>query len=65
MIKDIKFNGYTAKPGDYECLDGDLSGMVNLVPEDSALKPVLPPAELFACPEGKRVVFSHEKNGLL
>lgn len=43
MIKDIKYNGYTATPSDYECLDGELAGSYNLVPEDGAMHPVLPP----------------------
>ena len=27
MIKEIKYNGYTAQPSDYACADGDLAGM--------------------------------------
>lgn len=43
MNKDVKYNGYSAQPSDYECQDGDLAVAINLVPEDGALKPVLPP----------------------
>ncbi|MCM1079100.1 MAG: hypothetical protein NC344_05665 [Bacteroidales bacterium] len=43
MNKEIKYNGYTASPSDYECPDGDLSVAINLVPEDGAVKPVFPP----------------------
>lgn len=38
MIKEIKYNGYSANPSDYECADGDLSVAMNLIPEDGVLK---------------------------
>lgn len=59
MIKDIKYNGYTATPSDYECPDGDLAGAYNLVPEDGALHPILPPQEKFAIPDGYKLLFIH------
>lgn len=31
MIKDIKYNGYTAQPSDYECSDGQLTTSLNLI----------------------------------
>lgn len=43
MIKDIKYNGYTAQPSDYECQDGDLAMSLNLICEDSQIKPLLRP----------------------
>lgn len=43
MNKDIKYNGYSAQPSDYECPDGDLAVAINFVPEDGALKPIFPP----------------------
>lgn len=43
MIKDIKYNGYTAQPSDYECSDGQLAASLNLISEDSQLKPLLQP----------------------
>ena len=43
MNKELKYNGYSAQPSDYECQDGELAVAINLVPEDGALKPVLPP----------------------
>ena len=43
MIKDIKYNGYTAQPSDYECPDGQLAASLNLISEDSQLKPLLQP----------------------
>lgn len=60
MIKDIKYNGYTATPSDYECPDGDLAGAYNLVPEDGALHPVLPPQELFTLPQHHSIKFMHK-----
>ena len=47
MQKEIKYTGFSASPSDYECLDGDLSTAVGLVPEDSTLKPLLEPKEEF------------------
>ena len=43
MNKDIKYNGYSAVPSDYECQDGALGVSINLISEDGSLKPILPP----------------------
>ena len=51
MIKEIKYNGFTAIPSDYECPDGDLAGVMNLIPEDGSLKPVFPPNPVFTLPK--------------
>ena len=45
MIKDIKYNGYTAQPSDYECHDGELAASLNLISEESQIKPILAPIE--------------------
>lgn len=63
MIKDIKYNGYTATPSDYECPDGDLAGAYNLVPEDGALHPILPPEELFKLDPGESILWIHKIPG--
>lgn len=47
MIKEIKYNGFTTSPSDYECPDGDLAGSLGLICEDGALHPVQQPSELF------------------
>lgn len=60
MIQEIKYNGLTAVPSDYECGDGDSAMSLGLVPEDGALKPVLPPKELLSLGNGRKVVFIHE-----
>lgn len=55
MIQEIKYNGYSANPSDYECADGDLATAIGVVQEDGALKPVLPPS-LFMQLESDEVV---------
>ena len=60
MIKDIKYNGFTEVPDDYICPDGDLAGVVDLVPEDGGLAPVVPPSGLFELPDGMTFKFIHD-----
>lgn len=43
MKQELKFNGYTAQPSDYECQDGDLAAVLNLMPEKGSLRPVSRP----------------------
>lgn len=53
MNKEIKYNGYSAQPSDYECQDGELATALNIIPEDGAIHPVIPPAHKFSigsCP---------------
>lgn len=63
MIKDIKYNGYTAQPSDYECADGDLSAVVNLVPEDGAVKPISKPKVIRNIGMGNSVLCIHHTVG--
>lgn len=60
MIKELKYNGHTANPSDYECADGDLTAAVNVVPEDGTLKPMMPPSEVLELDYGNVVKFIHE-----
>ncbi len=60
MIKEIKYHGITGTPSDYECPDGTLAGVMNLVPDGGQLKPVLPPTTLFKLEKGLRVSYIHE-----
>lgn len=60
MKDEIKYNGYSANPSDYECIDGDLATSFGVVQEDGALKPVLPPAVIMSLAEGEVVRFIHE-----
>jgi hypothetical protein len=59
MIKDIKYSGYSAVPSDYECQDGPQSGMLNLIPEDGALKPIFDPKPILNCNLGGVVKLIH------
>lgn len=59
MIKETKYNGYTAVPSDYECTDGDLATAVNVIPEDGATQPLLPPKVLFKLSDTQDVVYIH------
>lgn len=59
MIKEINFNGFTTTPSDYESPDGDLSAVMGLVPEDGALKALLPAKSLMTLAANQRVVYIH------
>ena len=62
MIKEIQFQGYATEPSDYECPDGQLATSLNLINEDSQLKPVFQPSELAELPSGYKVVYIHDTN---
>lgn len=62
MIKEIKYNGYTEVPSDYECPDGDLATAMNVNPEDGSIDAMLPPTLLAEMPDGYRIVFIHKTN---
>lgn len=59
MKKEVKYNGFSAVPSDYECPDGDLAAALNLIPEDGHLKPILPPKELFQIVEPYNIFYIH------
>lgn len=63
MIKDIKYQGHSAVPSDYECMDGELAGCYNLIPEDGALHPIMPPSIKFTLNEGEELLWIHEMTG--
>ena len=60
MIKDIKFNGYTAQPSDYSCTDGDLSLSLNGIPDNGTFQPVFPPKVVLSLSDGEDVVYIHK-----
>lgn len=60
MINELKYNGHTANPSDYECNDGDLAVSIGIVPEDGTLKPILPPSEVMELDLGDLVKYIHE-----
>ena len=60
MIKEVKYGGYTVTPSDYECQDGDLELASNMIPEDGAMQPMLPPLKEFELATKYKLVFIHK-----
>ena len=60
MNQEIKYSGFSAVPSDYECQDGSLAVSINLLPENGALQPVLPPSEVMQLEEGEVVKYIHK-----
>lgn len=60
MNKEIKYNGLSTVPPDNTCQDGDSAMLLNLVPEDGALKPVSAPKVVFNLGENHSVVYVHK-----
>lgn len=60
MIKEIKYNGYSANPSDYECADGDLALSMGLINEDGALKTISQPVELLVLDDNTDVLCIHK-----
>lgn len=53
MISEPRFKGLSTVPSDYDNADGDLSVCLNLIHEDGSLRPIIPPASLYALDSGK------------
>ena len=60
MNQEIKYSGFSAVPSDYECSDGSLAVSINLLPEDGALQPVIPPSEVMQLEDGEVVKYIHK-----
>jgi hypothetical protein len=60
MNKEIKYNGLSTVPPDNTCQDGDSAMLLNLIPEDGALKPVSAPKMVFNLSENHSVVYVHK-----
>lgn len=60
MNQEIKYSGFSAVPSDYECTDGSLAVSINLLPENGALQPVLPPSVVMQLEDGEVVKFIHK-----
>lgn len=60
MIKEIKYNGYSANPSDYECADGDLATTMGLIQEDGAMKPLMPPTVICSYQSNERIIYIHK-----
>lgn len=63
MIKDIKYNGYTAQPSDYESPDGDLALSLNLLNEDGNIKSIPPPRKSITVSSGHEIILLHNVPG--
>ncbi len=60
MSKEIKYNGVSTSPSDYNCADGELLAALNLVNEDGAIKAVPTPRTEFSLPSQKKLVYIHK-----
>ena len=60
MIQEIKYNGITTVPSDYECPDGDMSGMINAVIEDGVVRPLCPPTAIYTPETKAQVKYIHK-----
>lgn len=60
MNQEIKYNGMTANPSDYECNDGDLAVSLDAILEDGAIKAVRQPTKVMEIPDTFSDVYIHE-----
>lgn len=66
MKKHITFQTLSLSPSDHESAEGHCSLLVNLLPEDGALHPILPTREEMAeIPSDSRLVATHRPHGRL
>lgn len=63
MIREIQYTGYTAQPSDYESSDGELAYSLNLIPEDSRMRPVAQPSVAFKLSDKESVILIHSTPG--
>ncbi|EJX07540.1 hypothetical protein EVA_04346, partial [gut metagenome] len=59
MFKDVKYNGYSSNPSDYQSADGDLSVALNAIPEDGSIKSIYKPKIIRKLPIGSSVIHVH------
>ena len=62
MVEEVLYTGYTTAPSDYDCPDGALAASMNLIPEDGALRPILPPSVEFTLQENQSACYIHKVN---
>ena len=63
MTQDIKFQGLSNSPSDYDAQDGELGTLLNLINEDGALKPIHQPIVTdsnITIPDGATVELVHK-----
>ncbi|MDD3037139.1 hypothetical protein [Bacteroides sp.] len=58
--KEIKYTGITSTPSDYDCPDGDISTMINLINENGNLVPVNSPETIFTLENAQKIVYIHK-----
>ncbi len=63
-MKEIKYNGLTTTPDDYECPDGDLQLGYNVAQDGGALRPLLPPKVIGTLASGATAVYIHKMSSL-
>lgn len=59
MIQEIKYNGITTNPSDYQAPDGDLALCSNLINEDGRLQPLPQPSPVLSLSDGLKVIYIH------
>lgn len=63
MIQEVKFQGLSHSPSDYEAQDGELATCLNLINEDGALHPIPTPViaeENITIPDGATIELVHK-----
>lgn len=63
MTQDIKFQGLSNSPSDYDAQDGELGTCLNLINEDGALKPIAQPVitdSNITIPDGATIELVHK-----
>ena len=64
MTNELKYNGYSAEPSDYECTDGDLATSIGLIQEEGAVKPLFPPSVVLSFERGLTVKYTPSSVGI-
>lgn len=59
MQHNIRYSGLCNAPSDFSSEDGVMSTLVNLIPEDGELKPVMPPKKLCSVPQEYKLLAKH------
>lgn len=62
MIQEVKFQGLSSSPSDYDAQDGELGTCLNLINEDGALKPIskAQATESFTLPDTCSIKYVHK-----
>lgn len=63
MQKEIRYQGHTARPSDYDAPDGDLDLSLNLIHENGALHSILRPVDTFRILPPGRLLLIHKVHG--